>query len=77
MKVPIKSIEGEGTVRLSIKPLRLMAGNFFLSLSIHSWDHQEQYHRQEDWYPFAVKNPTDALGVFHLDHTWEHKTAKA
>ena len=68
---PIDAIEGDGIVRLRMDPLTLMQGNFFLSLSIHSWDHTTQYHRREDWYPFAVKNPTGTLGIFHLNSAWE------
>ncbi len=67
----IEAIEGEGTLRLRLDPLTLMQGNFFLSLSIHSWDHAIQYHRREDYYPFGVKNPTETLGVFHLNSSWE------
>ena len=70
-KYSIDAIEGEGTLRLRLDPLTLMQGNFFLSLSIHSWDHATQYHRREDYYPFGVKNPTEAVGVFHLNSTWE------
>ena len=66
----IPFIEGEGTVRLDLGPLRLMHGNFFLSLAIHSWDHAEQFHRREDWWPFAVRNPTGALGMLQLDSRW-------
>lgn len=62
---------GPGVVRLAFKSLQLMQGNFFLSLSIHSWDHATQFHRREDWYPFVVKNPTEALGLFFLDAAWE------
>ena len=65
-------IEGAGTVKLDLGPLRLMHGNFFLSLAIHSWDHAEQFHRREDWWPFAVRNPTGALGLFELDSRWSH-----
>ncbi len=72
-KYTIAAIEGEGSVRLSLDPLNLMQGNFFLSLSVHSWDHSQQYHRREDWYPFAVKNSTDALGIFHLNSSWLHR----
>jgi ABC-type polysaccharide/polyol phosphate transport system ATPase subunit len=72
-KYPIDAIEGDGAVRLRLDPVTLMQGNFFLSLSIHSWDHAEQYHRREDWYPFAVKNPTGALGIFQLNSSWETK----
>ena len=63
-------IEGEGKVTLDLSPLRLMHGNYFLSLSIHSWDHAEQFHRREDWWPFAVRNPTGALGMIQLDSRW-------
>lgn len=68
--VPIDSIEGEGVMRLRIAPLTLKSGNFFLSLSIHSWDHSVQYHRREDWHPFAVRDPHGAQGVFQLRHEW-------
>jgi len=73
MKVPIDHIEGEGMVRLTIDPLTLMEGKYFLSLAVHSPDHQIQYHRREDWYPFAVKN-ADAKheGVFQIPCRWEH-----
>ncbi len=72
-KVPIDSIEGEGTMRLRIDPLTLKKGNFFLSLSIHSWDHSVQYHRREDWHPFAVKDLSETPGLMRLNHTWEHR----
>lgn len=70
MNVPVPPLEGEGTVLLTLKPLSLMAGKYFLSLAIHSWDHATQYHRREDWYPFAVRNETSAEGIFHLPCTW-------
>lgn len=73
MKVPIPAIEGEGRIQLKLDPLNLLHGNFFLSLSIHSWDHMIQYHRLEDWYPFAVSNPTDDEGIFCVNCAWEHQ----
>jgi ABC-type polysaccharide/polyol phosphate transport system ATPase subunit len=75
LNVPIDAIEGEGVMRLRVDPLTLMQGNFFLSLSIHSWDHAIQYHRREDWYPFTVKNPGSDLGLFRLACSWEHRPA--
>jgi len=69
-RVSIPFIEGEGSVDLEVNPLRLMQGNFFLSLSMHSSDHEEQFHRREDWYPFGVKNPAKDEGVFRIDSTW-------
>lgn len=73
MNVPIPAVEGEGVVTLAIEPLRLMEGKYFLSLAIHNQDHTVQYHRREDWHPFAVKNPTSSHGVVHLDCRWSHQ----
>ncbi len=71
MKVPMGPAEGHGVVRLNFEPLTLMEGKYFLSLAIHSEDHATQYHRREDWYPFAVKNASSAHGVFQLNSRWE------
>lgn len=71
MNVPIPPLEGDGVVRLTLEPLSLMEGKYFLSLAIHSWDHATQYHRREDWYPFAVKNESTAHGVFQLPCRWD------
>ncbi len=62
----IHSINGSGQVKITIDPLVLREGNYFLSISCHSSDHKIQYHRIEDWYPFRVKNTDDAPGVVTL-----------
>jgi len=72
-KVPLDAIEGDGRVRLRIEPLTLKQGKFFLSLSVHSWDHAIQYHRQEDLHPFLVKDVSNDKGVFQLQCVWEHQ----
>jgi ABC-type polysaccharide/polyol phosphate transport system ATPase subunit len=72
---PLESIEGDGVMRLTIHPLTLMAGRFFLSLAIHSWDHAVQYHRQEDLHPFMVKDDSAHHGLLHLNTVWEHRPA--
>lgn len=69
----IAAIEGDGVMRLTINPLTLMAGRFLLSLAIHSWDHSVQYHRQEDLYPFLVKDDPAHHGVVQLSTSWELK----
>lgn len=69
-KCAVPFIEGEGAMRLTLDPLTLKGGNFFLSLSIHSPDHAAQYHRREDWYPFVVKDPTETPGLFELHSAW-------
>jgi ABC-type polysaccharide/polyol phosphate transport system ATPase subunit len=68
---PIEAIEGEGRVSLTIDPLTLKGGNFFLSLSVHSWDHAVQYHRLEDWMAFRVLDDTNRPGMVHLSNSWE------
>lgn len=68
--VGIPFVEGAGTVKLQFAPLQLMHGNYFLSLSVHSWDHLVQYHRREDWIPFAVRNAVGDLGLCRLDARW-------
>lgn len=75
LNIPIGPVEGHGVVRLSFEPLALMEGKYFLSLAIHSADHAVQYHRREDWYPFAVKNASSAYGVFQLNGVWSHSPA--
>ncbi len=72
-QTPIAAIEGSGLVRLRIDPLTLKQGKFFLSLSVHSWDHATQYHRQEDLHPFLVKDLSNDKGVFQLNCVWEHR----
>ncbi len=68
----IEAIEGDGVMRLVLDPLELLQGNFFLSLSIHSWDHSQQFHRRDDWYPFAVRVPEGAPpGIVQVPSRWD------
>lgn len=73
MNVSIPYVEGQGTITLTVEPLRLMEGKYFLSLAIHDQTHAIQYHRREDWHPFAVANPDTSHGVVHLDCRWQHR----
>lgn len=68
--IAVPDLEGEGEVTLTFDPVQLMEGHYLLSLSLHSWDHTRQFHRREDWYPFAVRNRTGALGLVTLDARW-------
>lgn len=70
----IDAIEGRGKISFQLDPLQLMSGNFFLSLSVHSQDHATQYHRREDWYPFAVKNALPDEGIFRCNAQWDQPT---
>lgn len=71
-EVPIPFVEGSGKVVLSIDPLTLKQGRFFLSLAVHSWDHAEQYHRQEDLHPFMIRDEAGDKGMLQLETTWRH-----
>lgn len=77
MNVDVPTLTGEGVMKLEFTPLALMEGKYFLSLAIHSWDHATQYHRLEDWYPFAVKNPTSAHGILQLPCRWNHSPSES
>lgn len=69
---PVQTLaKGAGVQRIRLDPLLLREGNYFLSLSIHSWDHVTQFHRREDWYPFAVKNKSTAPGMVTLPTKFE------
>jgi ABC-type polysaccharide/polyol phosphate transport system ATPase subunit len=69
-KIDIPYLEGEGKVILKLEPLMLLQGRFFLSLSVHSFDHTIQYHRQEDLHPFMVKTSEDIPGIFNMPRKW-------
>ncbi len=71
MNVPIPAVEGAGEVVLDLSPLHLLRGGYYLSLSIHSWDHSIQYHRREDWYSFSVRNRSGDEGFVRIPCRWE------
>jgi ABC-type polysaccharide/polyol phosphate transport system ATPase subunit len=73
--VPIGPIEGPGAVELTVEPLDLMRGKFFLSLALHSRDHQTQYHRLDHAYAFWVVSDTLAEGFVELRHRWQRLEA--
>ena len=72
----IGPIEGPGTVELTIEPLNLMRGKFFLSLAVHSRDHQTQYHRLDHAWTFWVVSDTLAEGFVELPNTWRQLPVK-
>ncbi len=70
---PVDHIEGEGEIRLTIERLSLFKGVFFVNLSLHSSDHQVQYHRLDFMYQIEVENPREEDGFLKLPCRWEHK----
>lgn len=70
---PVDHIEGEGEIRLTIERLSLFKGVFFVNLSLHSSDHQVQYHRLDFTHQIEVENSREEDGFLKLPCKWEHK----
>ncbi len=68
---PIDRIEGPGIIRLSLPALPLLTGHYLLSLSIHSQDHNINYHRQDYTYPFDVVSSSRRIGIIDALTRWE------
>ncbi len=71
----IDYIEGEGEIRLTIERLSLFKGTFFINLSLHSWDHEIQYHRLDFMHQIEVDNLRKEDGFLKLPCKWEHERA--
>lgn len=72
----IESIEGPGVLRLALPALPLLKGHYLLSLSIHSQDHNTNYHRQDYTYPFDVVSSTGRIGIVDAASRWEFLPGK-
>jgi len=68
--IELGAIDGSGALELTIEPLNLMRGKFFLSLALHSRDHQHQYHRLDHAWTFWVISDSRAEGFVELPSTW-------
>jgi len=66
----VGAVNGLGAIELTIKPLNLMRGKFFLSLALHSRDHETQYHRLDHAWVFWVVSETLADGFVELRNRW-------
>lgn len=62
--VRIPYAEGEGTLALTIRELRVGPGNYLLSFSVHSSDHQTNYHRLDHCFPVLVHSGRRFEGVY-------------
>jgi hypothetical protein len=61
--LPIPAIEGSGSVRLTIERLAVGAGDYTLSLSLHSADHLTHYHRIDNGWGFSVTSSFAGEGL--------------
>ena len=69
----IDYIEGNGMIRLEIERLSLFRGVFFVNFSLHSADHQIQYHRLDFIHQIEVENPREEDGFLKLPCKWEKR----
>lgn len=66
----IDAIEGRGKITLALPSLSLGTGSYLLSVSVHSWDHSEHYHRLDHAVGFALENPREFDGALDLESRW-------
>jgi len=68
--VPIDHIEGEGEVRLAIDSSSLMRGKFYFSFSLHSRDHETNYHRLDNMHSIWITSDALQEGFVKLSSQW-------
>jgi ABC-type polysaccharide/polyol phosphate transport system ATPase subunit len=66
----IPFIEGEGTIILDFGRLDLLSGAYLFSFSVHSQDHQTNYHRLDNALPITVRSERRYEGVCHMPVLW-------
>ena len=66
----IPFVEGHGTVCLTFESLELLAGAYLFSFSVHSADHQTNYHRLDNALPINVSSAERYEGLCHLPVVW-------
>ncbi|MBL7077868.1 MAG: ABC transporter ATP-binding protein [Kiritimatiellae bacterium] len=66
----IPSVEGQGKVTLDFGAVELLAGAYLFSFSVHSQDHQTNYHRLDNAHPITVRSDRRYEGVCHMDVKW-------
>ncbi len=66
----IPYIEGHGTITLDFGRLDLLTGAYLFSFSVHSQDHQTNYHRLDNALPVAVRSDRRYEGICHMAVRW-------
>lgn len=67
-------VEGTGWVDLVFPRLLLLPGCYTVSAGIHRGDGQGVFDLRLNAYPFSIASGQRDLGVFHLEHTWRHRS---
>ena len=66
----IGHLEGEGYVELTLDQLTLGSGSYLFSFSVHSTDHQTNYHRLDNCFPISVRAEKSFEGCY-MPCQWE------
>jgi ABC-type polysaccharide/polyol phosphate transport system ATPase subunit len=69
--VPIDHMEGEGNVQLTVDSSSLMRGKFYFSFSLHSRDHQSNYHRLDNMHSIWITSDVPQEGFVRLASEWK------
>ena len=67
---PIR-IEGDGSIQFTLDCSKLNTGIYLMSFSLHSRDHQTNYHRLDNCLSVRVNNPLGIDGIVKLPATFE------
>lgn len=60
----IDHIEGEGSLEMVLDPLTVGSGSYLFSFSVHSSDHETNYHRLDNCFPIHVKADQSFEGCY-------------
>ena len=66
-------IEGEGSFTLKLDANRLHAGKYLMSFSLHSRDHQINYHRLDNHLAIKLDTPANFDGICRLPSSWNEE----
>lgn len=66
----IPAIEGKGSVVLRLNEPRLNRGSYLFSFSVHSWDHKQNYHRLDNYFPVRIDFEKDIDGCCCFGCSW-------
>ena len=72
--IDIPSIEGTGSVEISLDKLYLSAGSYMFSFSVHSADHSTNYHRLDNAFAVACRSDRTVAGPCAFPCNWEIRT---
>jgi len=67
----ISVIDGVGEIGLDFPHLNLAQGTYLFSVSVHSADHQINYHRLDHAFVFAVQSARRFEGLSHIPCNWQ------